>query len=342
MFDFAALLPYVNPATYGINLLDIIIVVIFLFYAYEGYKLGFVFAASDLISFVFSFIIALKFYPDVSHGIVALFGIPIGFANAAAFFLLAFVSEILFGLVFRYLLRFVPKMPTTTLVGKIGTSIDHWFGFVPGVLSAFIILSFLLSLIVSLPSSPLVKQLVTNSRVGEQLVANTSFFESRLNDIFGGALSETLNFVTVKPDSHETVQLKFIVADGTVDELAEKEMLVLVNQERERAGLAPVVFDKKLTKVARAHSQDMFKRGYFSHYTPEGISPFERMDTEEIVYGYAGENLALAPSTNLAMQGLMNSPGHRANILDPDFTKLGIGVIDGGIYGKMYSQEFTD
>jgi uncharacterized protein YkwD len=86
----------------------------------------------------------------------------------------------------------------------------------------------------------------------------------------------------------------------------------------------------------------MFTRGYFSHYTPGGVSPFDRMADAGVTYVYAGENLALAPSTDLAMQGLMNSPGHRANILNPNFNKIGIGVIDGGIYGKMYSQEFTN
>jgi uncharacterized protein YkwD len=119
-------------------------------------------------------------------------------------------------------------------------------------------------------------------------------------------------------------------------------MFKMVNTERVQHGLAPVFFDAKLRAVARAHSDDMFKRGYFSHYTPEGLSPFDRMKNANIEFLSAGENLALAPTTELAMQGLMNSPGHRANILSPSFGKIGIGVIDGGIYGKMYSQEFTD
>ena len=86
----------------------------------------------------------------------------------------------------------------------------------------------------------------------------------------------------------------------------------------------------------------MFARGYFSHYTPEGLSPFDRMAQTDVSYTYAGENLALAPNVTVAMQGLMQSPGHRANILFPNFGKLGVGVIDGGIYGQMYCQEFTD
>ena len=86
----------------------------------------------------------------------------------------------------------------------------------------------------------------------------------------------------------------------------------------------------------------MLKKGYFSHYTPEGLSPFDRMEKVGIVYLAAGENLALSPNADLAMQGLMNSEGHKANILSKDFGKVGIGAIDGGVYGQMYCQEFTD
>lgn len=342
MVDISSLLSFFNPATYGINLLDIIIVLVVLFYIYEGYTLGFFFASVDLASFILSFIIALKFYPFVAKFLSSSFSVPIGFANAIGFLSLAFLCEVIIGILFRRLMRFLPKLHPEHVASRIFKKVDHLLGLIPGFVSAFIVLSFLLTVIVSLPSSPLIKNLVNDSRLGAKLVANTSFFERKLNDIFGGALSDTLNFITVKPESDETLNLHFSVEQGTVDPQAEQEMLRLVNIEREKAGLAPVVFDDPLRDVARAHSQDMFKRGYFSHYAPEGTSPFDRMADAGIEFLYAGENLALAPSTPLAMQGLMNSPGHRANILNPNFKKLGIGVIDGGIYGKMYSQEFTD
>ena len=66
------------------------------------------------------------------------------------------------------------------------------------------------------------------------------------------------------------------------------------------------------------------------------------MERYNIKFSAAGENLALAPNVSLAHQGLMNSPGHRANIMSGDFGKVGIGVVDGGIYGEMFVQEFTD
>lgn len=325
----------------GINVLDVVIVLILFFYAYEGYILGFLGASLDLISFILSFIIALKFYNLLGLFLGDTFGIPPGFARAGSFFILALFSEIIIGLIFRKLTKKMPDIYYNN-PQSIGNKLNSFLGVIPGIMSAFIILSFLLSVIISLPSSPLLKNAVTQSRIGKVLVANTSLFEKGLNDIFGGALSETMNFITVKPQSNETVNLRFTISSPTVDAEAESEMLLLLNKEREKNGVDPLVMDTKLRDLARDYSKDMLKRGYFSHYNLEGQSPFDRMDAYGITYGYAGENLALAPSTALAMQGLMNSPGHRANILNANFGKIGIGVMDGGVYGKMFTQEFTD
>jgi uncharacterized protein YkwD len=327
---------------FGINLLDIVIMLVLLFYAYEGYTLGLLIAGVDLISFILSFIVALKFYGAFGMFLADAFSISPGFARAIGFFILALISEIIINIVLKFAVK---RMPEITLESHIKTFLrkfNHMLGIIPGLTSAFIILAFLLSVIISLPSSPILKQLVTTSLFGKHLVANAATFEKGLNDIFGGALNETMNFLTVKPSSDETVDLRFTVAAPTVDLAAEQEMFRLVNKERMANGIDPLTFNNKLRDLARDYSKDMFQRGYFSHYNPEGQSPFDRMDAYGITYGYAGENLALAPSTELAMQGLMNSPGHRENILKPQFTKIGIGAMDGGIYGKMFTQEFTD
>jgi uncharacterized protein YkwD len=97
-----------------------------------------------------------------------------------------------------------------------------------------------------------------------------------------------------------------------------------------------------LTQVARAHSRDMFARGYFSHYTPEGRDLEDRLRTARIGYLTAGENLALAPTLSTAHSGLMHSPGHRANILRPQFGRLGIGILDGGVHGLMVTQAYRN
>jgi uncharacterized protein YkwD len=343
-FLFAQVLGYFQAlfSQLNINLLDVIIVVIVFYYAIEGYSLGFILALSDLLSFILSFLIALKSYAFIAKLLVTHFSMPVGFAHAAGFFVIAFVGEILINILFRSLLRYFPIFHPPRRISRYFRDIDRILGIVPGVASAFIVLSFLLTVVVSLPSSPLIKRLVTGSDIGSVLIANTSMFERKLNDIFGGALNESLNYLTVEPKSNEVIDLNFKVVDGVVDIDAEEEMLVMLNREREANGLLPFVVDVNLRKLARSHSADMFQRGYFSHYTPDGLSPFDRMNAASIEYTYAGENLALAPSVKLAMQGLMNSPGHRANILNPSFKRLGVGAIDGGVYGIMFSQEFTN
>jgi uncharacterized YkwD family protein len=117
-------------------------------------------------------------------------------------------------------------------------------------------------------------------------------------------------------------------------------MLQLVNQERVKNGLKPLEAHRELTELARLKAQDMIRYGYFSHTSPTYGSPFQMMGGAGIRYSYAGENLAGSPEVNRAHTSLMNSSGHRANILNPNYTHVGIGVVDGGSYGKMFVQMF--
>lgn len=324
------------------NVLDLVILGIIAFYAYEGYMLGFVAALIDLTSFLLSFTIALKAYSIISPLLISIFHISQGFANAGAFFLTALMSEIILNILLRKLVARSPRLSVNNPFTDTSQRINHVLGLIPGIASSLIILSFLLTLVVALPSSPFLKEVVSTSYVGSRLISNAATFEKRLNDIFGGALHETLNFLTIAPQSSESINLRFTVANPRVDGKAEQQMLRMVNKERTKAGVKPLVFNAKLRDLSRDYSRDMFARGYFSHYNPEGESPFMRMENYGISFLAAGENLALAPTTELAMQGLMDSPGHRANILSENFGRVGIGIMDGGIYGKMFTQEFTD
>lgn len=135
--------------------------------------------------------------------------------------------------------------------------------------------------------------------------------------------------ITVKArDGGKTAAVKVTVTKapetGSADEML---MLSLVNQERQQAGLQPLKFNMQLTRVARIKSQDMIDNAYFSHTSPVYGSPFEMMDQFGISYRYAAENLALHPSVESAHLGLMNSEGHRANILHPSLTEIGIGIL---------------
>lgn len=121
----------------------------------------------------------------------------------------------------------------------------------------------------------------------------------------------------------------------------EQRMLDLLNTARASEGLQPLRADADLTRLARMKARDMVDKGYFDHTSPTYGTPFSMIKAAGINYRHAGENLAGAPSVDTAHSSLMNSPGHRANIMSPNYTRAGIGAADGGPYGKMFVQLFT-
>lgn len=121
----------------------------------------------------------------------------------------------------------------------------------------------------------------------------------------------------------------------------EQEMFNLVNQERVKAGVAPLKIDMRLVESARIKSQDMIDKNYFDHTSPTWGQFYviirQKVNSD---YGYLGENLAGAPSVSKAHNSLMNSTGHRQNILNPNYKYIGIGIKKGGPYGMMFTQHF--
>jgi uncharacterized protein YkwD len=123
---------------------------------------------------------------------------------------------------------------------------------------------------------------------------------------------------------------------------SEQEMLALLNQARLASGLAPFTLDPALSDVARAHSADMVARAYFAHSSPEGLSPFDRMTRAGITFRAAAENIAWAGSVPISHNSLMNSPGHRSNILNSSLNRIGIGIVQKDARHIMVTQLFRD
>jgi len=318
------------------NYVDLLIIIVLLFYAIEGVSLGFWLAILDLGSFVSSFLIGLTFYSFFGKILLDLFSIPKGFSNAIGFFIAAFLAEIIINFVLKqYGQKLIPKVNLSFLLNKIA-------GGVASVLSGLVLVAFIATLVVSLPLSSFLKNSISSSRIASFLTTNTQGLARDLNNVFGGAVNESLSFLTVRPESSESVNLNFKTSDFKIDEASEKAMFDLVNKERAERSIRSVESDNQLTEVGRRHCEDMLSRGYFSHNTPEGLTPFDRIQNAGIVFNFAGENLALAPNVELAHKGLMQSKGHRENILQANFGHLGAGAIDGGIYGIMFCQEFKD
>ena len=118
-------------------------------------------------------------------------------------------------------------------------------------------------------------------------------------------------------------------AAAAADPTAEAAVLALVNEARADAGCGALTADPALAAVARAHSADMRDRDYFSHTSPEGLSPFDRAEQAGVDDSRA-ENIAFGQSDAAAvMEAWLESPGHRQNILDCELTRLGVGVAEG-------------
>ncbi|ALC85693.1 hypothetical protein AM499_07545 [Bacillus sp. FJAT-22090] len=117
-----------------------------------------------------------------------------------------------------------------------------------------------------------------------------------------------------------------------------QQVVDLTNQERAKQGLKALQIDTKLTQSAQAKSQDMKDKNYFSHTSPTYGSPFDQMKSFGVTYKAAGENIAMGQrSAKEVVDGWMNSPGHRENIMNPSYTHIGVGLSDSGYY---WTQQF--
>ncbi|RLQ95214.1 CAP domain-containing protein [Falsibacillus albus] len=118
----------------------------------------------------------------------------------------------------------------------------------------------------------------------------------------------------------------------------EQQVVDLTNKERTQRGLSPLKVDKNLSNMAREKSADMQRNHYFDHQSPTYGSPFDMMKKWGIDYRSAGENIAMGQqSPQEVVTAWMNSQGHRENILNPDYTHIGVGYVKDGNY---WTQEF--
>lgn len=121
----------------------------------------------------------------------------------------------------------------------------------------------------------------------------------------------------------------------------EWQLFDLVNATRAKNGLSILTWHDPISNTARKHSADMAKNNYFNHQNLQGLSPFQRMDQDGISYSMAGENIAMGQFSSIfAHEALMNSLGHRKNVLQPKWKYLGVGVAFNGNSIPYYDQNF--
>jgi len=302
---------------------------------WSGWERGFILGSLDIITGLGSIVLGFIFYPYAAKGLQKIF-ISLGvWLLPLSFILTVIIARILISFVTRRIARATPESANESGFNK-------FLGLIPGIINGLIFATILSALLLALPLKDNVTRETRNSHIANKLSMQAEWVNGKLSPVFDKAVRQTMNSLTIVPSSKEKVELNFKEKNATVRPNLETQMIALVNEERSKRGLPQLIPDPELTAVARAHSRDMFVRGYFAHIDLEGKNPFDRMKDANIHFLNAGENLALAQTLDIAHTNLMNSPGHRANILLPGFGHVGIGILDGGYYGLMISQEFKD
>jgi uncharacterized protein YkwD len=319
----------------AVNAIDLLLAAVLLLGLWRGWRVGFMAGVVELACLAAGMIAAFFASPWLAATLDRHALLPEPWASPAAFLMVFLLVQIVLSALAR---RLVQPLPA----GAIARSFDRALGLLPGAANGAINAMVVAVLITALPLTDSITRAAQDSPLVARLGVPADWLEHRLGPIFNPAVERTMQALTVQPQSQERVALPFVVKNAPPRPELEAAMLALVNAERAKAGLRPLAADTETVDVSRAHSGDMFERSYFAHITPEGRSPFDRLRAARLTYRAAGENLALARTLDMAHTGLMKSPGHRANILNPTFVRVGIGIVDGGRHGLMVTQTFRN
>lgn len=317
----------------GLNWVDWVIILVLVIFAVESFGRPLILELLDLVSFLVAFFLSFSYYNFPAKYLEAQFIIPHGLSLVLGFMTVWFLAEVAFYFSVRL---FLPKILKIKIPGSKVLSM------IPALLRGLIFVAITLVMVATFPIKPSIKKDIFYSRTGNQILQYAYHLEQPIKNVFGGLANDSLTFLTIKPKTQEKINLGFQTNEFTTDNESENQMVELVNKERVSRGIKALILDERLRAIARGYSADMLRRGYFAHYSPEGKTVADRSLDAGIDFLVVGENLAYAPTVESAHKGFMNSEGHKANVLSTDYNKVGIGVMDGGVYGKMFTQVFTD
>lgn len=314
------------------NNIDILLVSIVIIGMIAGYAVGFITSIFGLIKWSCIFLSAYFGY-EVAAGLIGNnFRIEQQWLKPVGF-LLIFILSLLF-------ISPITNWSNNQLQHRF--TINFYFrlaGILPGLVAG-IIAAWLTVQLLALSSW---QNLVTQNNSSVFATALQNIYQPDITLIEGNTLTlSAVKGVASSPTNPNEKHAGFVCEHYQERPDLEAQLLVLVNKERSIRNLPMLVNNASLQLAAVKHASDMYNRGYFSHNTPEGASPFDRMKKRNISYLFAGENLAHSYNVAEAHTGLMNSPGHRANILSKDYRKAGISILDGGKAGLMLVQEFSN
>ncbi len=319
------------------NWIDLVIFFVLLLTAIQGWFSGFVLIGVSLFSLVGSYLMSMWLENPVGSFLSEKFGLVSGWANVLAFVVIGTFSQQLLSFLGHIGVYYLPKK-------IVSSKTNNLLGVLISMINGGVITAFVLTFIMILPLKGTIQSDIEESFVGSRFVQLVRTYGGGLTSLMDEASTGARRFLTVKPATNETVPLDSIPEGAAYTSNTDDEfkMYRLVNAERLKAGVGALEQSDFLTEIARAYGKDMVNRRFFSHQSPEGEVASDRLNKAKIRFGIVGENLAYAPNVTIAMNGLMESEGHRRNIVESEFTVIGIGVIDVGAFGKIFVQVFTD
>ncbi|MDQ3411778.1 MAG: CvpA family protein [Chloroflexota bacterium] len=317
------------------NIVDIALLVIVGILAVLGLRRGFIMGLLDLLGIAAGLVIASLYYQQLIEPLTNL-GLNRETAAIVAFVVLNIVALTIASAITGFIFQPLSRFPWPFLL-RWGDSI---LGLIPGAIKGLALAAVIVLPLAFLQRPQIISDEVRASRFAEPLVGIGLDALYTAIDRYGINLAD-FAVITAQPETSFT-QLPFTVTDGTrADEAAEMEMVTLVNRVRTEHGLNPLAIDPDLTAVSRAHSEEMFSLGYFAHTSKVTGNSVDRLNAAGARYVATGENLAYAPSVATAHLRLLASPDHYANIMNPNFTRIGIGAIRAEHRGLMITQTFA-
>jgi uncharacterized protein YkwD/uncharacterized membrane protein required for colicin V production len=317
------------------NAVDIGILSVVGLFAVGGLRRGFLLGIVDLVALGLALVVGARFAGSVAKPLLNL-GLALELATAAGFVIATIVSLAVIGLVARILVAPLGTLMAATPLGWA----NGILGLLPGAIRGLGIAALLLLFLSGIPPELGARGLLSSSRLAEP-IASIGQRALGAGLRWAGIDLQTVG-VPAQASGTTTVDLPFSgVTDLQPDPQAEEMLFALINHERALAGLPSLQPDQGLADVGRLHGREMFALGFFGHTSPTSGDPVDRLTAAGLDFRLSGENLALAPSAEHAHEGLMNSPPHRANILNPGFSRVGIAVLRSEDHGLMVTQEFT-
>lgn len=319
------------------NLLDIAIILLVITGVGMGIQRGFLRTSLDLIVLVTAAFAGAYMYRPIAGWFESSFGADGAMINALSLVMGALAVLLVLNMIIAWTvtphlvaLRFLPPVRLA----------DSGFGIIPGIAYG-VLFGVMITLVLGLVSvGDSVDRAMADSTLAKQLRAGATSATHGLASRTGMDLAD-FTYIVV-PEGNTSYRVP-PTGDSDIAEAEgdEAELIDLVNEERVERGLQPLTFDPALVPIARAHSEEMLELGYFAHVSPNTGTLGDRLNAAGYEYMSAGENLAYAPNVRVAHRGLMQSDGHRENLLEPSFERIGVGILEAPDGTIMVTQLFA-